>query len=315
MSTPLPFAPLPGAPVRARLAGLSALDVAGADALEFLHGQLSNDVKSLAVGAAHYASYNSAKGRMLATLIAWRREPLRVTLVLAADLAPAIHKRLAMYVLRSRLTMAIAARPLWGIVGADARAALDRQDIALPAPWKSTRVDMADVLALPDGRFLVDCDAGLPAAMAALPEADEAVWAWAGVRAGVPQVTQATSDLLIAQGANFELVGGVDFRKGCYPGQEIIARMQYLGRLKERLRAFHADAPAIAAGTPLSSAGRDESVGTVVNAAPSPAGGIDLLAVTRLDAGDAALFAGGLALAPRALPYAVPALDNDRVRL
>ncbi len=315
MSAPLPFAPLPGAPVRARLAGLSALDVAGADALEFLHGQLSNDVKALAVGAAHYASYNSAKGRMLATLIAWHREPLRVTLLLAADLAPAIHKRLAMYVLRSKVTIAIAAPPLWGVVGADARAALDRQGIALPAPWKSTRVDMADVLALPDGRFLVDCDAGLPAAVAALPEADESVWAWAGVRAGVPQVTQATSDLLIAQGANFELVGGVDFRKGCYPGQEIIARMQYLGRLKERLRAFHADAPGIAAGTPLSSAGRDERVGTVVNAAPSPAGGIDLLAVTRLDAGDAALFADGLALAPRALPYAVPALDNDRVRL
>jgi tRNA-modifying protein YgfZ len=315
MSDTPSFAPVPGAPVRARLAGLAALDVVGADALEFLHGQLSNDVMALAVGAAHYASYNSAKGRMLATLVTWRREPLRVTLVLAADLAPAIHKRLTMYVLRAKVTIATSARAIWGIVGADARVALDRAGIALPVPWKSTRVDMADVLALPDGRFLVDCDAGLPVAVAALPEVADSLWVWAGVRAGVPQVTQATSDALIAQGANFELVGGVDFRKGCYPGQEIIARMQYLGRLKERLRAFHADAPGIAAGTPLSSAGRDESVGTVVNAAPSPAGGVDLLAVTRLDTGDAPLFAGGLALAPRALPYAVPALDNDRVRL
>ncbi|MFI4902093.1 MAG: YgfZ/GcvT domain-containing protein [Burkholderiales bacterium] len=313
-ATPL-FAPLPGVPVRARLAGLAALDVAGTDALAFLHGQLSSDVKALAAGSAHYASYNSAKGRMLATMIAWHREPHRVTLVLAADLAPAIHKRLAMYVLRAKVTITASARPLWGVVGADARAALDGDGIALPAAWRSARMDTADVLALPDGRFLVDCDAGLPDAVAALPEADESLWSWAGVRAGVPQVTQATSDVLIAQGANFELVGGVDFRKGCYPGQEIIARMQYLGRLKERLRAFHADAAGIAAGTPLSSAGRDESVGTVVNAAPSPAGGVDLLAVTRLDAGDAPLFAGGHALAPRALPYAVPALDNDRVRL
>jgi tRNA-modifying protein YgfZ len=313
-----PFAAPPPHLGRARLGGLARVDAHGPDAREFLHGQLSSDVKALALGAGQYASYNSPKGRMLATLIVWRRDADRYSLVVAADLAEAFARRLAMFVLRAKVKLAADAPTLWGIVG-DATALRAAGEALQPhaAPWTSWTLDGAALIALPDGRRLVDVAGALPDPLAALPVVDEALWRWCGIRAGVAQVTRATSDTLIAQSANFELVGGVDFAKGCYPGQEIIARMQYLGRLKERLRGFHAtaEAAAVAAGTPLRADGRDEAMGVVVDAAPAPGGGSDLLAVVREEALDAPLRAASFALAPRALPYAVPALVNARARL
>ena len=294
------------------------LELAGADAREFLHGQLSSNVKGLDVGIAHYASYNSPKGRMLATLIVWRRADDRFVLTLAADLADAIRKRLSMFVMRAKVSVAPLPRPLHGVLGAAAgrviAAALASppHDAGAPAPhdalaaWSSRSAGDTAILHLPDGRYLLDAGGALPPVVEALAVADERLWRWCGIRAGVPVVTAATSDRLIAQEANWELLGGVDFRKGCYPGQEIIARMQYLGRLKERLHAFHANTDTVADGTPVHGDG-GATAGIVVNAAPSPAGGSDLLAVVRSDLADAGGFAlEGVALAPRALPYAVP---------
>jgi folate-binding protein YgfZ len=306
------FPPLPAGARWTALPTLAALDARGPDARDFLHGQLSSDVRGLAVDAGQYATYNSPKGRMLATLVVWRRAPDHFTLVLAADLAAAMRKRLAMYVLRAKVTIEASPRPLFGVVGAAARETL----AGAAATFAGVRVDGGDALALPDGRVLVEA-AGpdAPAALAGLPAGDEALWRWAGIRAGVAQVGAATSDAIIAQAANVELVGGVDFHKGCYPGQEIIARMQYLGRLKERLRGFHMDGPVPVPGTPLYAADREEAAGSVVDAAPSPVGGVDLLAVTREDAVDAPLSVDGRPLAARALPYAIPALANERVRV
>src|SRR6185312_2179603 len=306
------FPPLNADARQMALPSLAALDVQGPDACDFLHAQLSSDVRGLAVGAAQYASYNSPKGWMLATLIVWRRAVDRVTLVLAADLASAMHKRLAMYVLRAKVTLTASPRALFGVVGSAAHAAL-AGDAGI---FVGVRVEGGDALALPDGRVLVDAEGdSMPAALVDIAAGDETLWRWAGIRAGVAHITAATSDAIIAQAANYELVGGVDFRKGCYPGQEIIARMQYLGRLKERLRGFHMEAPAPAAGAPLHAAGRDEAMGIVVDAVPSPAGGVDLIAVTREDALDAPLAVDGRELASRALPYAVTALANERVRV
>jgi folate-binding protein YgfZ len=318
MSTTLPVSPLPSGASRAALPSLGVLDVTGADARAFLQGQLSSDVNALDVGAAHYASYNSPKGRMLATLIVWRRTDEHFALVVAADLAEAINRRLSIFVLRAKVTVSASPRALWGVLGNGAADALATVVGARLAAFHSAQRAGFAALALPDGRQLLDAGAALPAEIAALPVVDESIWRWCAIRAGVPMVTAATSDKLIAQAANWELVGGVDFRKGCYPGQEIIARMQYLGRLKERLHGFHlVDGAAMpAAGTPLHQAGRDEAVGIVVNSAPAPAGGSDLLAVVRQEATDAAsIEIDGVALTPRALPYAIPALENVRVKL
>ena len=146
-----------------------------------------------------------------------------------------------------------------------------------------------------------------------------AAWRWLTIRAGVPVVTAATQDAFVAQAANWDLLGGIDFRKGCYTGQEIIARTHYLGRLKERTLAFHADAPEAAPGDRIySQAFEDQPCGTVVNAAPAPGGGCDLLAVLQLAAaerGDARLASvDGPSLVPLPLPYVIPAAKAPRER-
>jgi folate-binding protein YgfZ len=301
------------------LPALATIRVSGADAAAFLHSQLSSDVKALAANRGQYSSYNSPKGRMLATLIVWRPDE-DYCLVVAADLADAIRKRLTMFVLRSKVVLVADPAPLTGIYGDGARASAEAMCGHGTSAWVGVSGGGASVLELPDGRLLARSSAGSDAVhVPGASAGDEAHWQWLGIRAGVPWVTAATSDQLIAQSANWELVGGVDFHKGCYPGQEIVARMQYLGRLKERLRAFHVPEDAVSAGSALRRAGSDEAAGMVVNAAPAPGGGSDLLAVVKNAAFDAGPL--NLAEAPDAtlsalpLPYEVPALENVRVRL
>jgi len=200
-----------------------------------------------------------------------------------------------------------------GVVGPHAGAAIVAALGRAPAAGQGLVASGTDVVALPDGRFLVD---GEQRAVIAGDDASPAHWDWLGVRAGVAQITLATQDLFVAQALNLDLVGAVNFRKGCYPGQEIVARMQYLGRLKERMFAFHA------AGEPPAAAARivadDGNAGTVVNAAPAPDGGSDLLAVVSVAAREAGglRLADGRAITELPLPYEVPAPTTpNRVKL
>jgi folate-binding protein YgfZ len=306
------------------------LEVTGDDAIAFLQGQLSSDVAALSAGQGQFWSYNSPKGRALANGVLWRADtaagPPRVLVLLAADLAEAIARRLAMYVLRAKATVRDVRNhyTLLGLAGAGsadaARSALGISVTTLTAvPFRTD----ATAVALPDGRVVIASPpAGAPLVHAALARhaatADASMWRWFGIAAGVPKVTAATSDMFVPQALNWDLLGGVSFQKGCYPGQEIIARMRYLGRLKERLYAFRTQAEDVAAATRLyASAFGDQACGTVVNAAPDPAGGSALLAVVQreaADAGDVRLGAlDGPPLLPQRLPYAVPAADEPRV--
>ena len=306
------------------------LEVTGDDAVAFLQGQLSSDVAALAAGQAQFWSYNSPKGRTLANGVLWRADttagPPRVLVLLAADLAETIARRLATYVLRAKATVRdVRDRyTLLGLAGAGggdaARNALGITVATLTAvPFRSD----ATAVALPDGRVVIASPAaGAPLVHAALARlaamADASMWRWFGIAAGVPKVTAATSDMFVPQALNWDLLGGVSFQKGCYTGQEIVARMQYLGRLKERLYAFRTQADDVQpAGRLYSAAFGDQACGTVVNAAPDPAGGSALLAVAQreaADAGDVRLDAlDGLPLLPQRLPYDVPAAAEPRV--
>ncbi|MCC6194438.1 MAG: folate-binding protein YgfZ [Burkholderiales bacterium] len=298
------------APTLSPIGSLALLTFDGPDAAAFLHGQLSTDVTGMPGGSAAWTSYNSPKGRMLATLLLWRRAPESFVGLVARDLAQALRKRLAMFVLRSKVTVGETSDVLLGVAGPGAGEAL-------------RGLADADVLALPDGRYIVRAAQERADAVRARIAAREVAaehWDWLGVRAGVALVTLATQDRFVPQTANLDLVGGINFRKGCYPGQEIVARMQYLGRLKERMFAFHVDGAPPAPGTPIVAPGMEPAnAGTVVNAAPAPGGGSDLLAVVRLDALDHALHAGaadGPLLSKLELPYAVPPpAGADRVKL
>ena len=241
------------------------LAVTGDDATAFLHGQLTNDVESLKPGEAQWNGWCSAKGRLLATFLLVKR-PEGYWIVLPAEIAPAIAKRLGMYVLRSKVKIAdvTAQHTLLGLVG--------------PVPGsEGVRIPLGadrNVLVAPQGAALPQAPAGTP---------DE--WDRELIHAGIPVIVAATQDQFVPQMVNFELLGGVSFKKGCYPGQEIVARTQYRGILKRRMALAHVEGAARPApGQPAySSAFGDQAAGMVVNAAPAPGGGFDLLVVAQID--------------------------------
>lgn len=316
------------AAVACDLGALSVLAVSGTDAAKFLNGQLSADTETLPANTCRYASFNSPKGRMLANFVLWRdpSHPDRFLILLPADVAPAVAKRLSMYVLRSKVVLADVSNEIarLGVGGPDAMRALDAALGASPAPFELRSVGPSTVLGLPGPRYVVVAPraAGETARADLLRHASAAsydVWQWLTIRAGIPVITAATQDHFVAQTVNWDILGGIDFQKGCYTGQEIIARTHYLGRLKERTLLFHAAAGSVRPGERLYGAAfGDQPCGTVVNAAAAPAGGFDLLAVLQLAAAereDVHLGApDGPALTPLPLPYAIPAAVAQRGR-
>ena len=298
---------------------LASLRVAGADAESFLQGQLTNDVAALAPGSAQYSAWCSPKGRVLANFLLRRIDAQSFVLLLPASLLEPIRKRLAMFVLRSKVALEDASRAnaYLGVGGPTAAKCAESIFGIAPRLLLFDAVRDAAVAALPGGRFIV----------AAAPERSRALgarlaecatpagfppWQWLAIRAGVPMILPATQDRFIPQMINWDALGGVSLQKGCYTGQEIVARTQYLGRLKERLVLAHVDAAAPSPGARgFSASFGDQPCATVVNAAPAPGGGSDLLAVCQVAAaasGDLRLDAAdGPALELLPLPYALPA--------
>jgi folate-binding protein YgfZ len=202
-----------------------------------------------------------------------------------------IRKRLSMYILRSKVQASDVsdAYTLIGVVGAHAEDAIRAASLPVPAATLTlAQTDHALVARLDETRFEIiapmDQATRLQTALSShAMSADANVWNLATIRAGIPVITAATQEEFVPQMANLDLIGGVSFSKGCYPGQEIVARMHYLGKLKQRMVLAHVDAgPAPRPGDKLYSAETGEqSSGMVVNAAPAPDGGYDLLAVAQ----------------------------------
>ena len=231
-----------------RLNDLALIHAHGEDAARFLHGQLSNDVLKVGPTQARLAALCNAQGRMLASfVIGWRPATPGSSaaadglwLALATDLQPGILKRLRMFVLRAKVVLddASESAAVLGLVGTAAAERLGAPGLALQ-PWQQIVVDGAAVVRLPDAlglpRWLWLGDAvAAESWTASLPAIQSEDWQWLDVQAGVATVCTATSAQFVPQMLNYEVVGGVDFRKGCYPGQEVVARSQYLGKLKRR---------------------------------------------------------------------------------
>jgi folate-binding protein YgfZ len=256
------------------------LAISGDDAPAFLHGQLTNDVEALAVGAAQWNGWCSPKGRLLATFLLVRRAE-GFLLMLPAELAAPIAKRLAMFVLRSKVTIrdVTAEHALWGLAG---EAAL--RSVGAPAPLRAVAREGRLVVALDGSRAVLIAPAGSSVEGPARGTTQD--WDRELIHVGIPVITLATQDAFVPQMANFELVGGVSFKKGCYPGQEIVARTQYRGILKRRMALAHVPSPAQpkAGDAVYSPAFGDQAAGMIVNAAPSSDGdGFDFLVVAQLE--------------------------------
>lgn len=268
---------------------LGVLRVSGEDARSFLQGQLSCDVAGLGATSATYGAYCSPKGRMLANFLLWGEDG-EFLLVLSRDLVPVVQKQIAKYVLRSKVKIADAsdAIALTGAAGPLAEGALS--EVLPDVPNSPNQVSRAGGAAtatrLRDGRFVIAAGAADAAALrgklsGALVPVDARAWRWLDIRNGLPWIGAATQEELIPQMANLELLGGVSFDKGCYTGQEVVARTQHLGKLKRRMFLANVQAGARAGDKLYSEDLGDQAGGVVVNAEISPDGGCDLLAVVQ----------------------------------
>lgn len=271
--------------VLAPLTHLGVIRVSGEDAKDFLHNQLTSDINHLDVAAAQHSAWCSAKGRMVASFLIWR-DGGDYLLGLSADLVPAIAKRLQMYVLRAKVRVVDASNEIavFGLAGAAAALALGEVGLPVPEPMKCGSFGGGSVVRIEENRFLVAVKghvaAGIWQQLAARAcVVGSTAWQWLDIQAGLPRVTEATREQFVPQMANFERIGGVSFHKGCYPGQEIVARTQYLGKVKRHLYRL-AGTAAMQAGDELFSDGvPDQACGMVVSGTPSPAGGHEALAV------------------------------------
>ncbi|MCG2577682.1 folate-binding protein [Dechloromonas sp. XY25] len=270
------------------LTHLALIEATGEDAKAFLHSQFTSDINHLGANQVQHAGWCTAKGRMQASFLAWRQNE-RYLLALSADLQEASQKRLQMFVLRSKVRLATLTDStiMLGLAGPQAEEALAESGLPCPAsPMITDQQGEITVMRLDGTRFAVLAPASAGEALwqkvvgKARP-AGTAAWRWLDIQAAYPLVTLATKEEFVPQMADFEKIGGVSFHKGCYPGQEVVARTQYLGKVKRHLFRLTSQ-QALKAGDVLHSPDNpDQSCGMVMTAAPSPAGGYEALAVVQ----------------------------------
>jgi folate-binding protein YgfZ len=293
----------------APLSHLGVIRVEGDDAAKFLHGQLTQDFALLGMDQARLAAFLSAKGRMQASFIGFKRSATEVLLVCSRDLLPPTLKRLSMFVLRAKakLTDATHDFALYGLAGEAVPGG------SQPA-WTKTDLGAASIVHLypADGqpRALWVAPASDPAP--AGPALDAALWQWSEVKSGVATLTTPVVEAFVPQMLNYESVGGVNFKKGCYPGQEVVARSQFRGTLKRRAYLAHAAAEVAVGAEVFNTTDLEQPCGTVVQVAAAPGGGFDTIVSLQISATqEGSLQVGadnGAALALLPLPY--PLLED-----
>ncbi|MES2191409.1 MAG: folate-binding protein [Pseudomonadota bacterium] len=291
----------------AKLENLGVIRVAGEEAVKFLQGQLTQDIALIGLSEARLAAFCNAKGRMQASFVVFKRSESDILMVCSRDLLAQTLKRLSMFVLRAKakLTDASADFLLYGLAG-NAVAGENR------APWSKLDIDGAHKVFLYPGAgvkralWCAPSGTGLPDA----PALAKGLWDWLEVQSGIATITQPLFEAFVPQMLNYESVGGVSFKKGCYPGQEIVARSQFRGTLKRRAYLVHGEAAAAIGQEVFHAADAEQPCGLVAACAANPGGGFDLIASMQTSAAaDAAagrLTLGGPAgpvLEIQALPY------------
>lgn len=279
-----------GVNLSAGAGALGVLALRGADAARFLHGQVSADIEGLPQGASTLAGFHNAQGRVIALLALAHAASGEFLAVLPRELSASVAQRLGKYVLRSRVRISDESAT-WQVIGVAADAV---PHAGVVIAWSGRRL-----LLLPSGNEPLADDVSARAA-----------WERADIAAGIPQVYAATSETLVAQMLNLDLLGAISFDKGCYTGQEVIARAHYRGRVKRRLQRWHNPS-----GTRLepgqSAHAPDGRSLVVVRVATDIAGAQDLLAVGNYSGEAGGEAAGAEGAGPRvngplALPYSLP---------
>ena len=300
---------------------LSIIKIDGADAKAFLQGQFSNDVALLNDTDTQLNSYNSPKGRMY-TAFRLCNFDSSYYMILPKEVTEAVLKRLKMFIMRSNVTLEDISDH-WktlGVSGTEMNDALESQNVTLPENInQSTQCGK---------KFLINLSSDTPRALFIGPESEivdtrialkekyplteSEHWLRLDIHAGIPNIYANTMESFVAQMINFQLIDGVSFTKGCYPGQEVVARMHYLGKLKKRMHRVTLDSSAKPDDKIYDASGDNEqSVGQIVDAQENENGGFDALAVLQVKAADAnKLKLGSLEgedISLETLPYSFPA--------
>jgi hypothetical protein len=275
----------------ARLTHLGLIRAQGDDAAKFLHGQLTNDFSLLGLSEARLAGFCNAKGRLQASVIGFKLGPADILLLCSQDLLAATLKRLGMFVMRAKLQLTDASNDfvVFGLVGdAVANAAKNIAGYAYSVWAKHEFLNGSLVNLYPaDGTARALWVAPVGAAAPAGDTLTAELWAWGEVRSGIVTVTQPIFEALVPQMLNYESVGGVNFKKGCYPGQEVVARSQFRGTLKRRAYLAHA-AESLHAGDELFlQPDASQPCGLVVQSANAPSGGCDAIVSMQISAFEA----------------------------
>jgi hypothetical protein len=282
----------------APLAHLGVIRVLGPDAASFLQSQLTQDFALLGLSEARLAAYCSAKGRMLASFFGFKRSHTEILLVCSRDILGKTLQALSRFVLRAKVKLTDASEDyaLFGLAG-DALASLAA---GAHPPWSRNDLGEASLVFLYPAdavnRALWLAPAGQSAPAGASLSGDD--WAWGEVRSGVAMICAPTVDALVPQMLNYESVGGVNFKKGCYPGQEVVARSQFRGTLKRRAFMAHSDAAMKAGDEVFQETDPSQPCGIVAQAATSPTGGFDAIVSMQVSSAQA----GGLHLGSVAGP-------------
>ncbi len=262
----------------APLIGLGLISLSGEDAIHFLHNQITNDVEKLDADTVRLAGYCSPKGRLLASFLYWKHDDT-ITLELPNTILAAIQKRLQMFVLRAKVKLSDVTDhyAILGLVGNTAEGILSDWFPAPPLQTYTkvtnqygTLLRLTDIANIPRYQWIAPQEVAItawPSLIRQLPPVGEHAWHLTEINAGIPQITAATQEQFVPQMINFDLIDGINFKKGCYPGQEIVARSQYLGKIKRRVVLASVDATDIKAGTEVfSSDDPQQPCGMVVNA-------------------------------------------------
>ena len=290
----------------ALLNDFSLLRFSGPDSATFLQGQLTCDVEALKPGASSYGGYCTPKGRLLATFLLWP-DDAGFCILLPAAIAETIRKRLSMYILRSKVKAedVTAALACIGIAGSDTVPQVSALGGQLPARLHGvTSGETITTVALPGNRCLMV----MSRESVQLP-AESGPWSAGDIACGIPFILPATQEEFVPQMVNLDLIGALSYTKGCYPGQEIVARTHYLGKLKQRMFRAAVAGPAAPGDKLFCEELGDQASGMIVSAAPTANGHHDVLAVLQTAYAKTSVYHCGsflgAALSLTELPYQV----------
>lgn len=315
------------APVLLDLSRLAVVDVTGADSTEFLQAQVCNDIDLLGSNTAQLNGYCNPKGRLMALFTVLETEH-GLRLILPDDIAETFVKRLRMYVLRKQVTIEVRNDLVCCGLVLDGAAQNQLGDVAMPSWMPALPAEEMQITSSADA-VVVRCNnskfgenvrtryliIGALDTLFALWEHESMshaampLWRWMDIYAGVPSVVAASVEQFIPQMLNMQLIDGLSFKKGCYPGQEIVARMQYLGKLKKNMQLFRAPSMKSAPRPgEVITTDSNNNAGQVVDAV-ADANGVSLLAVVNIDVQANELQLQGEALCSEPMPYSL-AIDK-----